>query len=270
MPYVKEQPRRRRRIGDNPGHDLVYLAYGYANEVDAETAVLTAAPSTFNGDQQQAAETEEKGGGAWEVTISYASTGKKLPETPTGSSETSFDMTGGSVLVKTSPIGASPSIYPAGAPGVGGAIGVTFDGDRVSIAGVEIAAPQFNYVETHFIAAATVTQAYINALHLLIAKVNNATWKGFAAGSVLFLGARGSRRGVDDWRIEFLFRVIPNVTGLAIGGITGIAKTGHQALWVDWIEDEDLVNNQITTKARRVFVETVYASANFASLGIGS
>ncbi len=56
--------------------------------------------------------------------------------------------------------------------------------------------------------------------------VNNASWKGFAAGECLFLGASGSKRGSDDWEITFRFAATPNKTGLTVGDIVDINKKG--------------------------------------------
>jgi len=63
-------------------------------------------------------------------------------------------------------------------------------------------------------------------LFILTGRVNQAAFKGFAAGEVLFLGASGSKRGDGDWEITFNYAASPNVTNLPVGSITVASKKG--------------------------------------------
>ena len=87
-------------------------------------------------------------------------------------------------------------------------------------------------------------------------------------GEVLFLGASGSQRGEDDWEITFRFAASPNVTGLTVGPITGIAKRGWEYLWVRYSDAED--QHVLVKQPIAAYVEKVYDEGNFAGLGIGS
>jgi len=69
------------------------------------------------------------------------------------------------------------------------AIGVTDTG----VEGVEIVVPVYNFSETHYLPDGQVTQGYKLTLFGLTGKVNNGSFRGFAAGEVLFLGASGSK-----------------------------------------------------------------------------
>jgi len=84
-----------------------------------------------------------------------------------------------------------------------------------------------------------VTTAYVLTIADLTGKLNNAIFDGFAADTILFLGASGSERGKDEWKITYQFAFSPNVTGLAAGGITGIAKKGWEYLWFLYRDDVD-------------------------------
>jgi hypothetical protein len=84
--------------------------------------------------------------------------------------------------------------------------------------GFDIIVPTCNFSETHYIAVASVTKAYKATLVSLTGKVNNAKFRGFAAGEVLFLGASGSQRG-DDWEITFKFSANSNVKGLKVAQV---------------------------------------------------
>ena len=63
-----------------------------------------------------------------------------------------------------------------------------------AIEGVDITIPVYSFSETDFPDAAFVTLAYYSTLFNLTGKVNNASFKGLAAGECLFLGASGSKR----------------------------------------------------------------------------
>ena len=110
--------------------------------------------------------------------------------------------------------------------------------------------------------------AYKATLFGLTGRVNNAGFKGFAAGEVLFLGASGSQRGEEDWEITYRFAASPNVAGLTIGDITGINKKGWEYIWVRYADAED--EKVLVKQPIAVYVEKVYDEGNFAGLGIGT
>ena len=101
----------------------------------------------------------------------------------------------------------------------------------------------------------------------LTGTVNDAAFKGFDAGEVLFLGASGSQRGDQDWEIAFNFAANENVTGISVGDITGIDKQGFHYLWVRYVEVED--QNHLTKRPEYVYVEQIYQPRDFSLLGIG-
>ena len=142
-----------------------------------------------------------------------------------GDSSYSFD-TGGGTQHITHGKQTVGTYAPVGktAPDFDGAIGVTRD----RVEGVDITVPVYRFSETHVTTDAQVTASYKGTLFNLTGKTNNGSFKGFAAGEVLFLGASGSKRSDGDWEIPFNFAASPNKTGLAIGSITGIAKKGWE------------------------------------------
>jgi hypothetical protein len=159
-------------------------------------------------------------------------------------------------------------LAPAGQtpPDFEGAIGVTSD----SVEGIDITVPVYNFAETHYIPVASVTSFYKAALFALTGSVNNAAFRGFAAGEVLFLGASGSQRGQDDWEITFRFAASPNVTGLTVGSITNIDKRGWDYLWVRYADMEDTTAKALVKRPVAVYVEQVYPFADLSGLGIGT
>lgn len=139
-----------------------------------------------------------------------------------------------------------------------------------NVEGVDITVPVYNFSETHYVDASQVTNAYKMTLFNLTGKVNNAPFKGLAAGECLFLGASGSKRGNDDWEITFRFAGSPNRTGIVIGSISGISKKGWEYLWVRYADVEDSASHALVKQPIAVYVERVYEEGNFSLLGIGT
>ena len=237
--------------------ELVYTASGSDDDVAIRAAVEATAPATYVGLPLANYHISPLGNGLWDVRVRYDS------REPDESSYT-FDTGGGNQHI-TQSLQTISKKAKAGetAPDFKQAIGVTTD----SVEGVDITVPVFNFTETHYIDAALVTGAYKLTLFALTGKVNNATFKGFAAGEVLFLGASGSIRGDDKWEITFRFAGSPNVTNMTIGDITGIDKKGWEYIWVRYADAED--QKVLVKQPTAVYVEKVYASGNFSGLGIG-
>lgn len=143
---------------------------------------------------------------------------------------------------------------------------INYDGQRVN--GVDIVTPNYTFSETHALPDTLVNGAYRLALFRATGKVNNATFKGFAAGEVLFLGASGSKRADGPWEITYRFAASENVTGITVGDVTGINKKGWEYLWCYFIDDEN--QDVLIKKPEQVFVEQVYQTHDFANIGIGT
>jgi hypothetical protein len=243
---------------DNPTHDLVYMIMNTEEYSVAKGLIASTAPAKVGELFLDDYHIVHLGNGVWEGTARYV---KWKSE-----SQYSFDTGGGTQHISQSI--ANVGKYSAAgfsAPEFFGAIGVT--DDRVE--GTDITVPVFNFTETHYIDKTLVTGAYKLALFNLTGKVNGSGFKGFAKGEVLFLGASGSKRGLDDWEITFRFAASPNVAGLSLGSIGGIAKEGWQYLWVRFIDDEDPTAKALIKRPVAAYVEQVYPYGNFANLGIG-
>ena len=253
--------------------ELHYMLAGTADDGDAHAAVQSGAPSTYDGLVRQSIQLEPQwvdtladggsGDGRWSATVRY---GVKAPPA-VGDSQFSFD-TGGGTQHVTQSRGAISKTAPAGlvAPDFKGAIGVTHD----NVEGVDIVVPVYHFAETHWKADAEVTGAYKAALFALTGKVNAGGFRGFAQGEVLFMGAGGSKRGVDDWEITFRFAASPNRTNIVVGDITVPEKKGWEYLWVRYEDTEDAAAKRIVKRPVAAYVEKLYDDGGFAGLGIGS
>jgi hypothetical protein len=225
---------------------------------------------------------EYLGDEAWQLEVTYGSQGAEPEEQrdPLKRSR-SFD-TGGATqhvtqAIPTAGVPNGERRFHTGspaAPNMQGAIGV--DGD--SVQGVDIVVPQLTWTENYDVPNAYVTTDYIKSLSSLTGTVNNSSFRGFAAGEVLFMGASGSQqwdsdKGDGPWSLSYKFVASANqgagktYPAITIGDITGIEKDGHDYLWVRY---EDAVeNNTLLKRPKFVYVDKVYRQVSFAALGIG-
>jgi len=262
---VTVQERYGRRLSDDSA-ELLYLVRGTVDDVVARAELLANSPDFHDGLPRDDAEVEElEGLDAYLGTVRYATPDGQLE---TGESSFSFDTSGGTQHV-TQSLETVGTFAAQGvtAPDFRGAIGVTQD----NVEGVDITVPVYAFAETHYLPAHVVTNAYKGILFNLTGKVNDASFKGLAAGECLFLGASGSRRETeDDWEIAFRFAGSPNVAGLTIGDIPGVSKKGWEYLWVRYQDVEDDNAKMLIKKPIAAYVERVYDLADFAALGIGT
>ena len=264
--------------GSRPSVTLHYILDGTADDLLARNTLLASTPLSYDGLLRDEVALEPifadtvTDTGKWQCSVRYISPGQRPPQT--GDSIFSFDTAGG-VQHITQSRATIASYAPAGktAPNFQGAIGVTHD----DVEGVDVTVPVYQFAETHYLPDAQVTEAYKGTLFHLTGKVNNASFRGLAAGECLFLGASGAKRGEGasgasggDWEITFRFAGSPNVTGLTVGPITGIAKLGWEYLWVRYEDAEDEAAKALVKRPIAAYVEKVYELADFTLLGIGT
>jgi len=251
-------------VDNNASATLEYIVQGTDDDAVVHAQVQATIPAFYRGlsfqsysiDPVHVDETDAIG--YWDVSAQY---GVKDPKESTYT----FDTGGGTQHITQSL--QTKGSYPApgfGAPNFGGAIGVTHD----DVEGVDITVPVYNFSETHYIDDALVTDAYKGTLFFLTGKTNQAAFRNFAVGEVLFLGASGTKRGKDDWEITFKFAASPNVTNLQIGPITVASKRGWELLWVRYTDVEDSAAKMLVKQPVAAYVEQVYEEGDFSGLGI--
>ena len=258
---------RTETMGAKPKAEIAYVVLGAADEVEVRTVALAGIPVSYQGLNRTTVTLDERlNATTWKVVAVFEAPEPQQQDNP--ESTFAFD-TGGGTQHVTQSIQTVGRYGPAASTALGGAIG--YDGQNV--AGVDITVPVYQFAETHYLAPAAVTQGYKLALMQLTGAVNNAGFRGFASGEVLFLGASGTRRGVDSedrWEIAYKFAASPNQANLSVGSISGISKAGWDYLWVQYGDDVDTTAQVLIKKPVAVYVEQVYRSASFAGLGIGS
>tara|TARA_Y100000589_G_scaffold253557_1_gene242272 strand:- start:32 stop:895 length:864 start_codon:yes stop_codon:yes gene_type:complete len=276
---------RQSTTGDNAQVTLTYIASGSDDDLAIKSAVENFAPETYDSLPRQSVQIEPISEEYWDASVRYAETtsttsgGSSAPDPGSGEYTYSFDTMGGTQHITQSldTVGSYADSSIPSAPDFHGAIGVSNTNGNAEVQGVDITVPIYNFSETHYLTTEQVTPEYKGTLFQLTGKVNNATFRGLAAGECLFLGASGTLHGTEtdtettgDWEITYRFAASPNKTGITIGSITGIAKKGWEYLWVRYADVEDMDAMAMVKRPVAAYVEQVYEDGDFSSLNIGS
>jgi hypothetical protein len=255
----------------------VFHAFGAEDDLEVHDYVngyLTSNQYYYIDDYQFMVETyelEHLGDQAYKVTVKYVRYGTDNEEQNDPLRRTrSFDTGGGTThITQALAETAYSSSESSPAPTQRKAIGV--DGDRVN--GVDIVIPALQWTEAYDVPSTYITAAYIRSLAGLTGCTNNAEFRGFERGEVLFLGATGNQawdeqRGDGPWNISYKFQASKNSTDLSVGSIMGIEKRGHEYLWVRY--ESKVESNVLLKVPKHAYVNQVYKEASFSALGIGS
>lgn len=183
-----------------------YRAYCDGGELasDVETAANAYFPTlTENGLVFSAYElTTQVSDSIYELLVEFEGRGGWYDEA--GSSEIvdgfEFDTTGGTRHTEV-PIQTPASYGPKKSDAALGVVG--FNGREIH--GIDVPDPSFQFSITRQVLPAFVTAEYVGTLKRLTGKVNNAPFNHLEAGEVLFLGARGTRRGREAWTLTWKF-----------------------------------------------------------------
>ena len=243
--------------GNSPRIDLLYTVRGTEDEAAVRALAASTAPATYEDLDLVNIETDPQGGGVWYVAAKY--------ELLDFAADFEFDTSGGTQRLATSLATLQREALPGYvAPNYQGAINVTED----RVEGVDITVPVFNFSETRYVHPLNVTPLFKYNIFQLTGRVANASFKGFAKGEVLFLGASGSRRGRERWAITYKFAASPNVVAepLGSGGLL-VTKEGWEHLWVRF--EDEIDSHRLVKIPVAFYVERVYPYGNMALLGIG-
>jgi hypothetical protein len=248
----------------NTSAKKTYVIEGTTDELEAKGLLIAESPAGYEGMVRQSYEVRYLGDAAWEGVMSYA---VNPPITPpsTGQNSWTFDTAGG-----TQHIVASKGTTAFGTGAAAGDNGNLINATKQGADGIDITVPQYSWSETYYLDDSAVTGTYKATLYGLTGRTNAGGFRGFAAGEVLFLGASGSKRGVGDWEITFRFSASPNLSGLTVGTITGIAKKGWEYLWVKSVPTAVGSLGVMSQKPVAVYVEKVYDAGDYSGLAIGN
>ena len=249
-----------------------YLIRGTTDEQAALTALRANSPTSVSTDigslGRQNLRVEPAGPSLWYGVASYGPWQYIQPQQQT-EVRVSLEIGGGTQHI-TQSINTSGAYGRSGqaAPEFRGAIGVSRD----RVEGVDIQVASCRFTETHVRTNSSYTNAYQRTLLGLAGKVNNASFRGWASGEVLFLGASSNQRGTDssdEVEISYTFAVSPNRGSFYVEDIWVYSgKLGWQYMWVRYEDDES--NGAVVQRPSAVYIEDVYQLADFSVLGIGT
>lgn len=247
---------------DESRTEIIWLVFGSNDESAMIDYIIAETGAGLGGHSglilsREAIAIEQLADEHWLARVDYSSKKRDV-----GDSTYTFDTTGGSTHITQS---RQTLRATAGAPDYDGAINAAED--RVD--GVDITIPAFKYSETHYFAPATVTLAYLKTLSELTGSTNDAGFKGWGAGEVLFTGASGQLQTGDDaiWQVTFNFEMSPN-QNVAVGALGNILKEGWAYLWIAYKDTES--GNVVVKQPRAAYVEQVYPESDFSLIGVGT
>lgn len=188
-------------------------------------------------------------------------------QTPESLLRWGFDTQGGTVRIFTS---RATERFPGSAPDFSNTIQVNDDNE---VEGVDIVIPALKlscrkrWLKDASIYRHDSFQQYIRQLAAATGQTNNAGWQGYSQGELLFLGATGEFVDGKDNEIEYHFAASANVASYSIGSISGVAKRGHDYVWLRY--EHALASSQMVRRPKWAYVERVYGETSFVtSLGI--
>ena len=267
---------------------LRWLVSQKAGYLDAEQWATSNAPLYFSGHRRARLDIRGLGNYWWEISAQYVNisieSNEQEPDQDSRddggdgvSSTISFDTTSGTGHItqanKKNIAGltgdAGQDRYGAAllvgvAPDTEGAIDI--EGDQVR--GVDVTIPSFTFSETWTFPSESVVKKYLANVYSLTGKINNASWRMFEKGEVLFLGARGQvDRGASTCQITFSFSVSPNQDDLEVGEIKNIKKGGWDYMTVTY--ETEAVDDSLIKRPKYVYVSSIYEGGDFTKLNIG-
>lgn len=146
--------------------------------------------------------------------------------------------------------------------------GVDWDGQQFR--GVDVLEPYYKFSETYYVPIASITAQYKKDVRQLARRVNNAAFRGFLAGEVLFMGATGSQRDSSFAEITFYFAVDEQEEITTEGGTGPFTRKGWHHTWPLIEEVEDNTANRLATEEIGVYMNRLYKDGDFSKLLIGT
>lgn len=254
--------------GNFQSTSLYYIVFGADNEDEAVSAARASADSFYRDMPLQELEVAEKlGDTTFEVRADYESDPNSLNEKgEKPESSFSFEISAATKHITKS---INTVWKSSGSPDNGKTIG--YDGER--IAGTDIIMPQSKFSETHFFDDDQITTRYKKRVEQIVGTMNNASFRDYEPGELLFMGAQGSRSGTgkdDLWSVTFQFAFSPNRKNIEVSdNITIPQKYGWDYFWVRYMPFLDTASKSIVQKPVAAYVERVYYITDFRQLEIG-
>lgn len=148
-----------------------------------------------------------------------------------------------------------------------GALNVVSDGGKPRVEGFQIEPPAETFTLAFFPENTVVSAAYQLKVGDICGTVNESSYFGYPAGSLMLVRCTGGIRTGEDWSIDFGFAYIPNDTEIPVGdSIIVDAKDGHDLLWAYYGEEVDGDADALVKQPKAAYVERVWRRSNFSEL----
>ena len=255
--------------GESTSFDVIYYTFGESDELVAADYVIANKPATYNGYNFRTLSHTQVSDTVYVWTLNYGSAAQQIT---VGLPTLSFHIGGGSSHITNSLNNTryrDASLLPDDMD-FRGAIGVEIsESGNARVRGIEVHAPVLEYSYAIQFENSDITDSYIDAVFNTVG-MNDADFYGRPAGSVLFKGCHGTRKGSDKWELTFDFAYSPNGIDIPVGGITVSTKRGWDYLDVLYVANGNRVNGLRVMLPGQATVHQVYPLTNFANLGIGT
>ena len=269
------QSSRRVELGPQSSIELHYVIMGTTSEQDAQAALAAHAPTIYPSlagllPRESLLVEPTDATGIWVGYARYTA----RPDDSVG--RFSFDSTGGTAH-RTQSIATINSAVRVGGPftqipNYSRAIGVTKDG----VDGVDIVVPKCNFSEQYLFDVFDWERR--RQVIRMTGTVNDAPFRGWKKGEVLFLGATGAFTQDQRFDVNFNFAVSEGVYGpleidplLILPGDAGHpAKEGWEYVWIVYQTVIDQYAQAVVKVPTVALVERVYDYSDFSLLGIGT
>ena len=268
-----ERPDSRKTTEKPRSITFEYVAEGTTDIEYVRSQAILRTPLLYGQLWRQDIQVNPEGHMLWYVTVPY---GVREPSNAGGYEYSwKFDTTGGSAKI-THAKEHIQSYRPSGTftPISTGAVGGNQNGD-VEGCDIIVASPKWTE-EFKNLPKAAFPFNYLDVLEQLTGTVNNAPFRGRAAGTVLFLGASGGASNVNPDVCEFTYNFAAgrHVTDLWFGSGTNkiehVSKGAWEYLWLDYVPMADNVQYKNVPSPCAVHVERVYDQTDFSLLRIGT
>lgn len=245
-------------------------------ELEAKNYVRVYSPSNWDGLPRGDVRIEQEiKPGLYEISVDYTletsqQEGSQQKPKEEGDKTAGFEISGQTQQITMSR--EEISKWPdAGVPASNKLIG--FDGD--SIQGMSLFVPQMGFSETFYFSNSFLSYGYRDKLLELAGTVNDATFRGGDAGSMMFVGVSGQPKDANLWELTFKFQyspnesvVVPMPTNADPNREVTIPKDGWDYLDIRY--KSDVKNNEFVQYAYQAYVHRVYERKDFSALQIGT
>lgn len=251
--------------------EIPYMVSGAANRAEAIAAVIAEAPPEYNGVPLETVRFDDWQGDTATVTASYASDDgtSSTGDDDDDEATLSYDCGGGTKHMTHAYY--QSRVYGGDTDDAGGMIGWNGkSGSEAEFSGVDVPCADMRLTYTKVMSRSKVTSvSYMKTVGHLTGMVNNDTFKGWAAGELMFLGCSfsASLKGRDKITVSFNFRAMPNEDNCVVAGKNVGSKKGFEYMWAR-SETEADSDGKPKVDVKGIYKSGVCLRTNFHKLGI--